>query len=412
MMNYSEVLTFLYQQLPVFHREGKKAFKPGLRHIEYLCEYFGHPERQLKCLHIAGTNGKGSSSHLMSSILQEHGYRVGLYTSPHLKNFTERFKVNGVEIPEQWITDFVNEHQAFIKSYSASFFEWTVIMAFLYFAQQKVDYAVIETGLGGRLDSTNIMTPIGCLITNISFDHQDLLGNTLEEIATEKAGIIKKNVPITISEYHPQTAPIFEQKAKLEHAPIIFASKIELPKGLQIKSPFLGNYQTKNIQGVIAWAVQLNSLGIISFDWKKLEKGIEHTLKNTGFKGRFQVIHTNQPQIIVDTAHNEAGISSVVAQIEQLHPKELTIILGMVGDKDVKKVLSILPKNAHYIFTEITNPRKLPKEELHKMAIESGLDGILSSDVNHAITHVKEYRKDHLVFILGSTYLVAEINEL
>jgi len=430
-MTYSEVLNFLYHKLPVFHREGKKAFKPGLQHIQYLCNYFGNPEKKLKCLHIAGTNGKGSSSHLMASILQEHGYKVGLYTSPHLKNFTERFKINGNEIPEKWIVDFVNSNKELIENYQASFFEWTVIMAFLYFEEYKVDYAVIETGLGGRLDSTNIIEPIACLITNISFDHQDILGNTLEEIAIEKAGIIKPNTPVTISEFDTRTVPIFNSKAYLEHSPILFAreevqiSSLGSDQNLQlleinsiywekfnVKCPLLGSYQRYNIQGIIAWAAQLSRLNILSLEKSKIQQGISQVIQNTQLKGRFQTIHAKNPEIIVDTAHNESGIQHVLQQIAQKSKTNLTIVIGMVKDKDVKKVISLLPDDASYLFTEITNPRRLPKEELMKLADDAGKQGILIENVNAAIDFVKAHRKNDLVLIFGSTYLIAEINDL
>ncbi len=431
MMTYPEVLNFLYQQLPVFHREGKKAFKPGLEHIQHLCDYFGYPEKRLKCFHIAGTNGKGSSSHLLASILQSHGYRVGLYTSPHLKNFTERFKLNGEEIPEKWITDFVNTHQEKIQNFQASFFEWTVIMAFLYFAEQQVDFVVIETGLGGRLDSTNIILPLACLITNISFDHQDILGNTLEEIASEKSGIIKKETPVTISEFQIETADVFVNKAKEQDAPIQFASKEiginkkSIQNGFQefeiqsqvwkefvVQSPLIGNYQLHNIRGIIAFCEQLQSHQIISLKLEKIIEGIHQVIQQTNLKGRFQTIHGENPKIIVDTAHNEAGIKSVLEQIISQNQKPLTLIIGMVKDKDIQKVLALLPNDAHYLFTEISNPRKLPKEELKKLALDSGKNGRLVQDVNAAIEFAKEKLQDHLVIVIGSTYLVAEINEL
>ncbi len=432
MMTYAEVLEFLYQRLPVFHREGKKAFKPGLDHIQFLCNQFGNPQSRLKCLHIAGTNGKGSSSHLMASILQEHGFKVGLYTSPHLKNFTERFKINGQEINENWITNFVNSNKELITSYSASFFEWTVIMAFLYFAENNVDYAIIETGLGGRLDSTNIVQPIACLITNISFDHQDILGNSLEEIANEKAGIIKTCIPVTISEFNESTASIFVEKAKTLQAPIQFSKNqvsIKLGetldhkfqvfevhtnhwKNLNVKSPLLGHYQLQNIAGIIAWTIQLDQMKILSFDPSIICLGIENVVKNTGLKGRFQILQQENPLIIADTAHNEDGIKNVLKQIQKINLKKLSIIIGMVKDKDIKKVLSLLPNDANYIFTEISNPRRLEKESLKIIGEETGKNGILMKDVNEAIHFAKLNLADHLVLIIGSTYLVAEINDL
>ncbi len=431
-MTYSEVLEFLYQQLPVFHREGKKAFKPGLDNIAKLCNHFGNPQKKLKCLHIAGTNGKGSSSHFMASILQEHGFKVGLYTSPHLKNFTERFKINGVEIPENWICQFVQSNKEYIEQSGASFFEWTVLIAFLFFSEQKVDFAVIETGLGGRLDSTNIIDPIACLITNISFDHQDILGNTLEEIAAEKAGIIKHRIPVMISEFVENTAKVFREKAEKEQSFLQFASDLLIIKenkttdtlfqtfevqssfwnDLTVQSPLLGHYQKHNIAGIIAWCIQISNLGILDLNPFKVGLGIKHVLDNTHLKGRFQILQPTNPRIIADTAHNEGGIRTVLNQIKQIAPQKLTIIIGMVKDKDVKKVLSLLPNDASYIFTEISNPRKLEKELLQNIAEETGKAGILINNVNEAIHFVKKSRIDHFVIIIGSTYLVAEINDL
>ena len=431
-MTYLEVLDFLYTQLPVFHREGKKAYKPGLDNVIQLCQLLGNPQKDLKCLHIAGTNGKGSSSHLMASILQEHGFKVGLYTSPHLKNFTERFKINGIEIPENWITSFVNQHQSIIQNQKASFFEWTVVMAFTYFKEQNVDYAIIETGLGGRLDSTNIIQPIATFITNISFDHQDILGDSLSKIASEKAGIIKSNIPITISEKHPETFPIFENKAREENSPICFAEDLVIivrtknqnadyqhfesisPNlgTLQLECPLLGNYQEKNLKGIIAWCEQIISKEIIPLESEKIGLGIKNVLQNTHLKGRFQVIQSQNPKIIADTAHNEAGIQAVLNQVANFKFENVTIIIGMVKDKDIQKILHLLPNDANYIFTQIHNPRALPSNELAELAKLTGKTGIESPDVNSALKLVRKERSQELVLILGSTYLVAEINEL
>lgn len=431
-MNYVEVIDFLYQQLPVFHREGKKAFKPGLDNIIALCELFGNPQDHLKCLHIAGTNGKGSSSHLMASVLQAHGFKVGLYTSPHLKNFTERFKINGQEIPESWIIDFVNENKERIQNTAASFFEWTVVMAFQYFKEEQVDFAVIETGLGGRLDSTNIIQPIASLITNISFDHQDILGNTLPEIAFEKAGIIKEHTPVTISEKQNETTTVFLQKSEKEHAPIQFAEEVVIisPEDSKegrfqqfhvhsaywgtflVQCPLLGNYQLQNIRGIIAWCQQIDQQQIIRFNVEKIQEGIKMVLDNTQLKGRFQVIQKANPCIIADTAHNEAGIRLVLNQIEQIKPESLTIVIGMVKDKDVNKVLELLPQDANYLFTQIHNPRALKASELEEIAKKTGKSGIHLPNVNEAIDFVRKNRSKDFVLIIGSTYLVAEINEL
>ncbi|MEY4432121.1 MAG: Dihydrofolate synthase [Bacteroidota bacterium] len=293
-MSYEEVISFLYAQLPVFHREGKKAYKPGLGNIEQLASRLDNPHQSFKSLHIAGTNGKGSSSHFMASILQAHGYKVGLYTSPHLKTFTERIKVNGQEVSKSWIVDFFMTYQPLLAEIRPSFFEWTVIMAFQYFKEQGVDYAIIETGLGGRLDSTNIIEPIGCLITNIGFDHQDILGDSLEMIAAEKAGIIKSKTPICISEKQVDTTAIFETKSIATNSPIRFAtdevsivSQKPVPRGMNVslntkkwgilecQSPYGGIYQARNLVGVIAWCEQLVDLKIIPLDSENILRGIK-----------------------------------------------------------------------------------------------------------------------------------------
>ena len=307
MTRFEEVINFLYAQLPVFHREGKKAYKPGLGNIESLSAQLGNPHEAFKSLHIAGTNGKGSSSHFMASILQEHGYKVGLYTSPHLKSFTERIKINGQEIDKQWIVDFFDKYQPLLAAIRPSFFEWTVNMAFQYCKEQQVDFAIIETGLGGRLDSTNIINPLGCLITNIGYDHQDILGDSLTLIAGEKAGIITAHTPVCVSEKQVETTAIFQAKANSEHANLRFASEQvqvgdpEFTKaGMQLEvrtntwgkftleSPYAGIYQVNNLRGVIAWCEQLNELAIIPFEIQKIQSGIAACRKNTMLRGRWE----------------------------------------------------------------------------------------------------------------------------
>lgn len=428
-MDYKEVIAFLYKQLPVFHREGKKAFKPGLGNIQQLCERLGNPQDSFKALHIAGTNGKGSSSHFMASILQEHGFRVGLYTSPHLKSFTERIKINGQNVAEDWVVQFVEKNLQLIQDIKPSFFEWTVLMAFSYFKDQQVDWAVIETGLGGRLDSTNIILPKACLITNISWDHQDILGDTLELIAEEKAGIIKQGVPICISERQSFSEQIFQKKAEELNAPIVFAedkiqwiSYTNLQEQLQLQgkssqhetfevsSPYAGEYQVKNIAGVLAWCEQIQSEGIIPLQWDKILVGIEKSKINTQLHGRWELIQKN-PWIVADTGHNESGISQLLSQVKRLNQGDLWIILGMVADKDIHLVLKLFPKEAHYIFCQAQNPRALTSENLQKMALEHGLVGFCENDVNKAIEMAKDSAKENdFILITGSTYLVAEIN--
>lgn len=428
MTHFEEVINFLYAQLPVFHREGKKAYKPGLGNIESLSAQLGNPQESFKSLHIAGTNGKGSSSHFIASILQDHGYKVGLYTSPHLKSFTERIKINGQEVDKQWIVDFFDQNQPLLASIRPSFFEWTVIMAFQYFKEQQVDFAIIETGLGGRLDSTNIIHPLGCLITNIGFDHQDILGDSLALIAAEKAGIIKAGTPVCISEKQLETTAIFLEKAKKEMAPIRFASdevkllNTEISRdGIQlevetntwgkfhVQSPYGGIYQANNVRGVIAWCEQLNDLGIIPFELTKIQSGIAACRKNTSLRGRWEVYQEN-PWIVADTGHNEAGIAQILEQVKQYKPKHLTIILGMVADKDIDRVLKLFPKDAAYLFTEAQNPRALKADKLQEMANLHGISGTLAENVNQAIVFARKSESD-FILITGSTYLVAEIEE-
>ena len=416
-MNYSESISFLYAQLPVFHREGSKAYKPGLGNIEALCELMGNPERSFKSLHIAGTNGKGSSSHFMASILQEHGYKVGLYTSPHLHSFTERIKINGVKVAEEWVADFVSNNLNLIEKVRPSFFEWTVIMAFTYFKEQQVDYAIIETGLGGRLDSTNIIAPLACLITNISFDHQDLLGDTLEKIASEKAGIIKTNTPVTISEKQLETSEVFIAKASVVDAPLQFASDVIRAVDftftsptwgeMKVNSPYKGHYQQKNIRGVLAWCEQIQS--IIPLEGAKIRKGIEQTRVNTGLQGRWEILGEN-PKIIADTGHNKSGIMEIMQQINKEGFDHLTIILGVVADKDIDSVLALFPTEASYYFCQANNPRAISALELQKLAATKGLQGKVVPSVNEAIALAKSHSEaSDGILICGSTYLVGEI---
>lgn len=429
-MTYDEVIHFLYNSLPVFHREGKKAYKPGLDNITSLCAQLNNPHHSFKSLHIAGTNGKGSSSHFIASILQEHGFKVGLYTSPHLKSFTERIKINGKEVSKKWVSSFVSDKKNVIQEVSPSFFEWTVAMAFSYFKEQQVDWAIIETGLGGRLDSTNIIMPLGCLITNIGYDHQDILGNSLGEIASEKAGIIKQGIPVTISELQSEISGIFKEKAKENQAPLQFANEdttlIKVSRGhtldmeveskhfgiFKITSPYLGTYQINNIIGVLAWCGQLATMGIIDLKKEMIELGIKNSRINTQLKGRFEVI-SNEPKIIADTAHNESGIRLLIDQIKSELIGDLWIILGMVADKDLDLVLQILPKNANYIFCESHNPRSLKASHLLSIAQKNGLMGTAIEDVNEAIAFVKnKMKQDDLILVTGSTYLIAEIDEI
>jgi dihydrofolate synthase/folylpolyglutamate synthase len=427
-MTYEEVVNFLYAQLPVFHREGKKAFKPGLGNIQQLAAQLGNPQQHFKSLHIAGTNGKGSSSHFMASILQEQGFRVGLYTSPHLKSFTERIKVNGKEVSKEWVVAFFQKHQDLISEIRPSFFEWTVLMAFAYFQEQGVDYAIIETGLGGRLDSTNIIEPIATYITNIGYDHQDILGDTLAEIASEKAGIIKCQIPILISERQEEIQAVFEVTALEHNAPLQFADDVvkisqvsqnglelhllthtELWGDLEIISPYAGAYQVHNIRGVIAWCAQLSKLHVLQLTARSVQRGIQMARENTQLRGRWEIMG-REPWVVADTAHNASGITEVLGQVAKMKIAQLHIILGMVADKDLDRVLSLFPTDAQYYFTQAANPRALSANQLQAKANIFGLQGKTFANVNVALATARKTLAD-FILITGSTYMVAEIAE-
>jgi dihydrofolate synthase/folylpolyglutamate synthase len=362
----------------------------------------------------------------MASILQETGFRVGLYTSPHLKSFTERIKVNGQEVSHDWVVDFFTKHRSLIAEIKPSFFEWTVLMAFAYFKEQGVDYAVIETGLGGRLDSTNIIEPIATYITNIGYDHQDILGETLPEIATEKAGIIKSQIPILISERQEEVEEVFKSTAHTCDAFLNFAdelvqisaveqkgielhlvAKTELWGDLKIESPYAGTYQVQNLRGVIAWCTQLFKRRVLQLSAQAIQHGIKLTRQNTSLRGRWEVIDQD-PWVVADTAHNAAGISEVLGQVNQMEIHQLHIILGMVVDKDVDSVLGLFPKDAQYYFTQASNPRAIAAVELQKKAMDFGLRGQLYADVNLALQAARETNAD-FILITGSTYMVAEL---
>ena len=429
-MSYQETLDYLFNALPMFQRVGASAFKKDLSNTLALCSHLGHPERQFKSIHVAGTNGKGRTSHSLCSILMEAGYTVGLYTSPHLKSFTERIKINGQEIPEQEVVDFVEANRDFLDKLKPSFFEMTVAMAFWYFAKVKVDIAVIEVGMGGRLDSTNVIQPELAIITNIGFDHMQFLGDTLPLIAGEKAGIIKNQTPVVISSRQEEVAPVFVAKAQTEQAPIFFAQdQVKVKKigyaasgnGLfelvsngkteQLEMDLLGNYQEKNLPGIWFAAEQLGKQGWeISKD--HILRGLKAVVANTGLKGRWQILGKD-PLTICDTGHNEDGIKFIVEQLAQYTHKQLFMVIGMVNDKDVSKVLGLLPKEADYVFCQANIPRAMPAEELADKAREAGLKGKVVKDVNAALALVKKKAgKEDLIFIGGSTFVVAEIKDL
>ncbi|NCP46470.1 MAG: bifunctional folylpolyglutamate synthase/dihydrofolate synthase, partial [Flavobacteriales bacterium] len=346
-MNYPETLDYLFGQLPMYQRIGNAAYKANLDNTYRLSEILNHPEKQFKSVHIAGTNGKGSTSHMLASVLQEAGYKVGLYTSPHLKDFRERIKINGEMISENEVIDFVEEYKNEFEKIQLSFFEWTVGLAFHSFANQKVDIAIVETGLGGRLDSTNIVTPEVVVITNISMDHTQLLGDTLEKIAAEKAGIIKSTIPVVIGETQPKIKHVFIEKAKQMNAPIQFADEHHTQ---EYESDLKGVYQQQNKKTVVATIHVLQTLG-----WNIAEnhiiKGLQNVVSNTGLMGRWQVLN-KQPFTVCDTGHNEAGIRLILAQINQQSFEKLHVVLGVVNDKDITNILALLPNNASYYFCQ------------------------------------------------------------
>jgi len=429
-MTYQETLDFLFNALPMFQRIGAAAFRKDLGNTIALCTHLGNPENSLKCVHVAGTNGKGSTSHALCSVLMEAGYKVGLYTSPHLKSFTERIKINGIDIPENEVVEFVEDYKTFLEELKPSFFEMTVGMAFWYFAKEKVDIAVIEVGMGGRLDSTNVVMPEVSVITNISYDHMQFLGDTLPLIAAEKAGIIKPKIPVVISQKQQETFSVFKKKAEESLAPIYFAEDfIQIKRSgfnsggkrsfdisdegnlYTIQIDLHGNYQEKNLAGILQTIKVLKSLG-----WKITENdvknGLSRIVSNTGLKGRWQILGEN-PLIVCDTGHNEDGIRLIVEQINEMAFNQLFMVIGMVNDKDISKVLHILPKDAWYIFCQATIPRAMDAEELAQKAFEAGLEGEIVRDVNSAIEKAKGLAsKQDLIFIGGSTFVVAEINDL
>ena len=403
-MNYQETLSWMFNRLPMFQTQGKNALNNKLDNILTFTSALGNPQTKFKSLHIAGTNGKGSSSSMLASILQEAGYKVGLYTSPHLKDFRERIKIDGKEIPEDYVVNFISENKSFLEKHSLSFFEMTVGMAFSYFAEEKVDIAVIEVGLGGRFDSTNIITPEVSLITNISKDHTDILGDTLPKIAFEKAGIIKQNVPVVISEYQEETAPVFTARAKEIKAPIIFANHIET----SLTTDLQGAYQEKNIKGVIAVTELLIHQG-----WditpENIAQGLLHVVHNTNLKGRWQTLGSC-PTIVCDTGHNVGGLTYVMEQLKKQTYTHLHIVVGFVKEKDVNSVLELFPKEATYYFCSPAIARGLNVDTLKEIATTKGLQGERYSSVSEALNAAKaQALPTDFIFVGGSTFVVAEV---
>lgn len=427
-MNYQETIDYLFTKLPMYSRTGAAAYKSSLDNIIALCSVLGNPQNKFASIHIAGTNGKGSVSNMLSAIFQTAGYKTGIHTSPHLKDFRERIKINNDFVSKEFVIDFTNKIKKIIIEIEPSFFEISVAMAFDYFAQQQVDIAIIETGLGGRLDSTNIINPQLSIITNIGWDHMDLLGNTLEKIATEKAGIIKKETPIVIGEYDETTKPVFINKASTEKADIYYSSDVWKISGLhnslekleftassknktyKISSDLNGNYQEKNIITVLEAIQVLQKKG-----WNIVDDQITNALskvkKLTGFKGRWDILRKS-PLIIADVAHNINGIALVLQQIKQINYSTLHIITGMVKDKDIEKVLSLFSTNATYYFTQANIPRALDKELLREKALAFNLQGSTFNNVNDAIKKaISVSNKNDLILICGSIFLVAEIDD-
>ena len=415
-MNYQETTEYLFNSTPVFEKIGAKAYKPGLQTTFALDNHFGHPHQKYKTIHIAGTNGKGSSSHTLAAILQSQGYKVGLYTSPHLVDFRERIRVNGECVPEQYVIDFVEENRAFFEPLHPSFFELTTAMALKYFAEQKVDYAVIEVGLGGRLDCTNIITPILSIITNISIDHTQFLGNTLAEIAGEKAGIIKPGVPVVIGEYLPETRPVFENKAKAENAPILFAQDfdadhLESSENCDVDMELKGSYQERNKKTILTALHILRQKLAISDE--AIREGFAHVCELTGLRGRWEKLN-DAPLTICDTGHNLAGWSYLAPQINAVKAETKHIVFGMVDDKDVAHVLQLLKEmlenRVKYYWTQPSTKRAIPVEKLSEFALKLDLHGNSYHSVKEAYNAaIENAEKGDFIFVGGSSYVVADL---
>lgn len=402
-MTYKKTLDWMFSQLPMYQNKGKSAFNAKMDGINLLASHLNNPHKIFKSIHVAGTNGKGSSSHMLASILQEAGYKVGLYTSPHLKDFRERIRVNGKKIRKKRVVEFIEDNKMFFEHNKLSFFEMTVGMAFSYFAAKRVDIAIIEVGLGGRLDSTNIITPEVSLITNIGFDHTDMLGDTLAKIAYEKAGIIKKNVPVVISEFNEETAPVFKRKARDEDSQIIFAEDSNYP---QYKIGLLGSYQRKNVKGVLA---TIKFLERFSIDESHVVLGLKNVIENTRLMGRWQLIGNN-PTIICDTAHNKEGLTIVLHQLKEQEYKQLHIVIGFVKDKDIRSILPLFPKNAAYYFAKPKISRGLDEKIVLDMFAEFGLMGKAYKSVNKAFKAAKNKAgKSDFIYVGGSNFVVAEV---
>jgi dihydrofolate synthase/folylpolyglutamate synthase len=423
-MTYQETIDYLFNSTPLFQNVGKDAYKEGLENTHLLDEHFGHPHRQFKTIHVAGTNGKGSCSHTLAAILQSAGYKVGLYTSPHLVDFRERIRINGTPVSEAYVIDFVENHRAFFEPLHPSFFELTTAMAFNYFAEQQVDVAVIEVGLGGRLDCTNIIRPDLCVITNISFDHVQFLGNTLAKIASEKAGIIKEGIPVVIGETTPETKPVFAEKAIQINAPIHFAEEEQFLLESSINEQGKRIYQTKeyaDLEGELGGLCQIKNTNTLlsairilqdigyNINDTHVREGFAHVCSLTGLMGRWQKI-LETPVAYCDTGHNKAGIQYIVEQLSRQTYRQLHIVMGMVNDKDISGVLAMLPKDAIYYFTKASVSRALNENEVKRLAGEAGLEGNTYPSVKDAFEAAQaSAHPDDFIFVGGSTFIVADL---
>jgi dihydrofolate synthase/folylpolyglutamate synthase len=401
-MTYKETLDWMFAQLPMYQRDGKVALKKDLTNTVAFSKILDFPESKFKSIHVAGTNGKGSTSHMLASILQEAGYKVGLYTSPHLKNFTERIRINGAEIPKRKVALFINKHSTFLEQQKLSFFEMTVGLAFDYFASEKVDIAIVEVGLGGRLDSTNIITPELSVITNIGLDHTQFLGETLPEIAFEKAGIIKHKIPVIIGEEQVAVKPVFLRKAEVENSKIYFA----LDTVKAFKTDLLGNYQQRNLKTAVAAIKRLKGFQVSE---QNIKNGLLNVVKNTNLKGRWQVLQEN-PKVICDTAHNKEGLALVLNQLKKEAFKKLHVVLGFVSDKKLEDVLPLFPNNANYYFCKPDIPRGLSAAVLQEKAIQFDLIGKKYTSVKEALkSALLNANEQDIIYVGGSTFVVAEI---
>lgn len=430
-MTYNQTVEYLFSRLPMFQRIGAAAYKANLDNTYKIVELLGNPHKKIKCIHVAGTNGKGSSSHMLAAILQQAGYKTGLYTSPHMIDFRERIKINGELIPKKEVVQFVEKNKTEFELIEPSFFEWTVGLAFNYFAQEEVDVAVIEVGLGGRLDSTNIITPIVSLITNISYDHMNLLGDTLQKIATEKSGIIKPRIPVVVSEQQTSIYPVFNAKAHEQKTSIDYANKRFKVLNYQREENFLncqvidkktntvtnyrldlcGTYQLKNLLGVLNTVEHIIVAGFI-IEKIDLVKALSKVIKLTKFSGRWQTV-CKTPHIITDTGHNEDGIIEVLENLKQYSFKKLLVVFGVVNDKSIDKILVLLPKNAQYYFVKASVPRALDSGELSQKALSFQLSGMHYPDVESGVKAAKKaYKSGDLIFVGGSTFVVADLLSL